>query len=143
MTQVDFYILQNAQIANTEQFTCLLAEKAFKKGHTVHIQTNNAQQTERMDKLMWTYNDMSFLPHVMMGDVLQEDTPIHISHNSESASITDVLINLRSEVPMFYEQFNRVAEIVSADPQQRQLARQRYRQYKTQGLEVTSHDVNR
>jgi len=143
MTQVDFYVLKNAQQTNAELFVCRLAEKAFKKGHAIHVQTNSAEQSERIDKLMWSYNDLSFLPHVKIDDDLQQDTPIHISHSNENASITDVLINLKSEVPMFFTQFNRVAEIVSADPQQKQLARQRYRHYKNSGIDVTSHDVNR
>ena len=143
MTQVDFYVLNNAPLAQAERFVCLLVEKAFKKGHKIHVQTNNAEQTERIDKLMWTYNDLSFLPHVTSGDELQQETPIHISHLDNSTTFNDVLINLKSEIPVFFGLFNRIAEIVADEPRLKQLARQRYRQYKSQGLEILSHDVNR
>jgi DNA polymerase-3 subunit chi len=143
MTQVDFYILKNAQITHNEQFACLLVEKAFKKGHKVHIHTTDNNQTARMDRLLWTYSDQSFLPHVTMDDELQQETPINISHNQDKASISDVLINLRSEVPSFYKQFNRVAELVPADADAKQAARLRYREYQQQGCTVTSHEINR
>ena len=143
MTQVDFYILKNAPLAKAELFVCQLAEKAFKKGHKIHVHTVDNLQTERMDTLMWTYNDLSFLPHAIAESDVAAETPIHLSHNSDKTSIKDVLINLKSEVPVFYEQFNRVAEIVTSDPQQQQAARQRYRYYQQRGCTVNSHEVNR
>lgn len=143
MTQVDFYILKNAPLNKTEHFVCQLTEKAFKKGHKVHIHTADTLQTERMDTLMWTYNDLSFLPHALADSEQAAETPIHISHNPDNASINDVLINLKSEVPVFYEQFQRVVEIVSGDGQQQQAARQRYRHYQQRGCTVNSHEVTR
>jgi len=143
MTQVDFYVLTSANASNIEQFVCLLTEKAFKQGHKIHIHTVDEQQSTRVDNLLWTFKELSFLPHVKMGDEQQSETPIHISHEQDKAFLADVLINLKSEVPVFYQQFERVAEIVSADPVQRQTARQRYRHYQQQGDTVTSHEVNR
>jgi len=143
MTQVDFYVLKNTPLARVEHFVCQLAEKAFKKGHKIHIHTADNLQTERMDTLMWTYSDLSFLPHAKANETQASETPIHISHDPDKASISDVLINLKSEVPVFYEQFERVAEIVSGDQQQQKAARQRYRHYQQRGCTVNSHDVNR
>lgn len=143
MTQIDFYILNGALGTETEKFACQLAEKAFKKGHKIHIHTADNLQTERMDKLLWTYSDLSFLPHVIMDHELQAETPINISHVLDKALISDVLINLRSEVPVFYRQFDRVAELVSTNIEQRDAARIRYREYQQQGCLVTSHEINR
>ena len=143
MTQVDFYVLKDAPLAKVEQFICQLTEKAFKKGHKIHIHTADNLQTERMDGLMWTFNDLSFLPHVKMNDEKAEETPIHISHDQDKTLINDVLINLKSEVPVIYEQFARVVEIVSGDAQQQQSARQRYRYYQQRGCTVNSHEVSR
>ena len=143
MTQVDFYILNKTQENETEQFACLLAEKAFRKGHKIHIHTTDNNQTERMDRLLWTYNDQSFLPHVTMNHELQAETPINISHDQDKAFFSDVLINLRAEVPAFYKQFDRVAELVPANAQKRETARHRYREYQQQGCTVTSHEINR
>ena len=143
MNQVDFYILNNDSATNIELFVCRLAEKAFKKGHKIHILTANRQQQDKVDQLMWTFNDQSFLPHVISGDELSADTPIHISHDLENVVIRDVLINLKPEVPASYEQFDRIAEIVASNSEQRQAARLRYREYQRKGCAVASHEVNR
>ncbi len=143
MSQVSFYILNNVSI---EQFTCQLTEKIFKKGHKIHILTTDSQQTERLDKLLWTYDEQSFLPHVAATESnndLQRETPVTISHHPKHALTSDVLINLCSEIPAFYRQFTRVAELVPSDPQQRQTARVRYKHYQQQGNTVASHEINR
>lgn len=143
MTQVDFYILKNASLPGLEQYTCKLTEKAFKKGHQIHILTANQDQSERIDKLLWTFSDTSFLPHVLSSDKLANETPIHISHLATNVSIDDVLINLQSELPENFERFSRIAELVSGDEQQRQSARLRYREYQKHQCKVATHEVNR
>lgn len=142
MTQVDFYILNNASLGSLENFSCKLAEKAFKMGHSIHILTCDKDQTDRLDKLLWTFNDRSFVPHTVAGDELAANTPIHIGHNLENVSLNDVLINLQSVLPANFAQFNRIAELVSGDAQQRQSARLRYREYQQQQCTVATHEVN-
>lgn len=149
MTQVDFYILKNAPLKKAEFFVCQLTEKAFKKGHKIHIHTADTLQTQRLDKLLWSYNELSFLPHVVISskeeidEKMKVNTPIHISNEQDQALINDVLINLKVEIPVFYTQFARIAEFVTGDSQQQQAARLRYRQYQKQGYTVNSHEVNR
>ena len=143
MTQVDFYILNNASLHNLELYACKLAEKAFKKGHKLHILTADNDQSERIDKLLWTFSDQSFVPHVLTGQPLAEQTPIHIGHEPEKVSIEDVLMNLRNELPKDFTKFVRIAELVSEDAQARQSARLRYREYQRQQCQVATHEVNR
>jgi len=143
MTQVDFYILNNASLAGVEQYICKLTEKAFKKGHKIHILTADQNQSERLNKLLWTFSDTSFLPHAFSADKLAADTPIHLSHRQNDVSINDVLINLQPELPENFERFSRIAEVVSGDEQQRQSARLRYREYQKHQCQVATHEVNR
>ena len=60
----------------------------------------------------------------------------------DPGSENDVLINLASEVPMFFSRFDRVSEIVDADPQVRELGRQRYRFYRDRGYPLESHQID-
>lgn len=142
MTQVDFYILNSTNQGHLERFTCKLAEKAYKKGHSIHILTADSQQTERLDKLLWVYDEKSFIPHVVSGDKLADKTPIHIGSEIDKVSLFDVLINLQSTLPTKIAEFERIAEIVSGDSQQRQAARTRYREYQQQDCKVVTHEVN-
>ncbi|MDX1810797.1 MAG: DNA polymerase III subunit chi [Gammaproteobacteria bacterium] len=143
MTQVDFYILNNAGLAGLENYTCKLVEKAFHRGHRIFILTANQDQSERLNKLLWTFNDRSFVPHVLAEDDLASDTPIHISHLSRNTSINDVLVNLKPELVENFDRFSRIAEIVGGDDQQKQAARMRYREYQKHQCQVATHEVNR
>ena len=143
MTQVDFYILKSASQNSLELFTCKLTEKAFKKGHKIHILTTDLDQSERLNKLLWTFDDGSFIPHVLSQDDLADQTPIHIGHEVNKVSIKDVLINLQPVLPDQFAEFSRIAELVSGDTQQRQSARLRYREYQQRQCQVATHEVNR
>jgi len=148
MTQVDFYILKHAPLEQAEIFICQLTEKIFNKGHRILIHTADKDQEERLDKLLWSFDDTSFIPHIATSNVNCSDetvlkTPIHLSFKSDQTSIDDVLINLKSETPDCYQQFARIAEVVINDEEQQHAARQRYRFYQQQGCTVNSHEVNR
>lgn len=143
MTQVDFYILNDASLPSLENYACKLTEKAFKKGHKIHILTADQEQSERIDKLLWTFNDQSFVPHVFLGHALADETPVHIGHEADKVSIKDVLINLQTELPKDFAKFARIAELVSGDAPTRQSARLRYREYQRQQCQVATHEVNR
>jgi len=45
-------------------------------------------------------------------------------------------------VPIFYDQFNRIAEFVCADNASKSLARNRFRHYQQLGYEIDTHHIN-
>ena len=140
MTRVDFYIVQTTQANGRELLACRLAEKAYIKGHQVYIQVNDSREAERLDKLLWTFRDGSFVPHTLAGGT-QTDAPVHIGHGDEPVGHNDVLISLSNEVPLFFSRFQRVAEIVNQDEEQRSLARIRYKFYKERGYPLDTHEI--
>ena len=61
--RVDFYVLsENAPDARL-RWACRLAEQAAEQGSRVYLQTAGQAEAQRLDELLWTYNDRSFLPH--------------------------------------------------------------------------------
>jgi DNA polymerase-3 subunit chi len=52
-----------------------------------------------------------------------------------------ILVNLADDVPVGFEQFQRVIEIVSTDEQDRNMARLRWRHYTERGYTITRHDL--
>lgn len=145
MTRIDFYILEPEGAGkgnNARQlFACRLAEKAFSQGHRVYIHTGSAAEAEQIDDLLWTFKQNSFIPHGRIDDEAgaDEDTPVHIGHGEDAGSHDDVLINLGTEVPLFFSRFQRVAELV--DPQGREPARQRYSFYRDRGYPLDTHNL--
>jgi len=140
MTDVDFYILDNDKPQGRELMACRLAEKIYKLGRNVHIHTASANDSEKIDALLWTFRDGSFVPHSVAGQIADEETPVIISHDDEPQQHSDVLINLAADVPLFFSRFERVTEIIG---QQDKIAgRERFRFYRDRGYPLKSHTIS-
>lgn len=140
MTRIDFYVLQDNPALARERLACRIAEKAYGLGHRVHIHTADAPAASRLDELLWTYRDGSFVPH----EVEPADpapVPVTIGHAWEPREDCAVLINLAEAVPVFFSRFERVAEILDPDPVVRRHGRERYRFYRDRGYELNTHEV--
>lgn len=138
MAQVDFYVLDRVDEHARYTFACKLAEKAWRLENTIHIHTATRADAERLDKLLWTFREGSFVPHVLAGS---GEAPITIGHGSATVEPRDLLITLCDEIPEFAASFPRVAELVTADEECRQKSRQRYAKYRDQGHILDTHKI--
>ena len=137
MTRIDFY-----QVSGDESlFACRLISKIYQGGHQIHVHAADQAQAERLDEQLWSFRPDAFLPHVLHGSQLT--APIRIGFGAEQAPTghQDVLVNLASEIPQFFSQFDRVAEVVPADASNRDAARRNYAYYKEQGYPLKYHEI--
>ena len=145
MTRVDFYIIDDAGGGRADDgvIACRVAEKAYQAGHKVYIHAGDAPQAERLDQLLWTFRQGSFVPHQRLapGEAADPLTPVHIGWDGEPEPHDDVLINLTAEVPLFFSRFQRVAEIVPADERAKQQGRARYKFYRDRGYQLEMHTL--
>lgn len=139
MTRVDFYILPQTEDQARWQFACRLVDKAWRLGNQLLVHTANYDIAQKIDALLWNFNANSFLPHEILPAVKQ--TPVHIGWNEESGQHHDLLINLSDDIPVFFSRFERVAEIVTQQPEQLSISRERYRFYRERGYELQIHDM--
>lgn len=142
MTRVDFYVIDSPAPTARETLICKLAEKAYALKHKIYIHTESAEQAQQLDEKLWTFRQGSFVPHSLYNSNEAELSPVLIGHNHEPEQQTDVLINASYEVPMFFSRFERVAEIVTNDEQQRQQARERFKFYKERGYQLETHNLS-
>lgn len=142
MTQVDFYVLDAAGGESREHFACRLTDKAFAKGNRVYLHVADEMETARLDDLLWTFRDGSFLPHAKVGSPQAKDAAVLVGFSGppEDQS-TDVLINLAGTVPEFFTKFTRVAELAGPSEADKRAARERFRAYREQGCEPTTHEL--
>lgn len=142
MARVDFYILNQAGQHSRQTFACRLAEKAYRLEKTVHIQTRTQADAERLDELLWTFRDGSFVPHeCLAGSGAPIESPITIGCEGDAVEPRDLLINLCDEIPSCAEGFPRVAELVTSDDDCRQLSRRRFAAYRDQGHTLETHNL--
>ena len=142
MARIDFYILAQADERARHLLACKLAEKAWRLDNSVWIHAKDRRDAERLDELLWTFRDGSFVPHGLAGrNDGTERSPIMVGCGGEGVEKRDLLINLTDEIPPFAEGFPRVAELVTSDESCRQLSRKRYAAYRDQGHELNTHNL--
>jgi DNA polymerase-3 subunit chi len=142
MARVDFYVLAKVDERARQVLACKLAEKAWRLENTVYIHARNQSDAERLDKLLWTFRDGSFVPHGLAGrDDGTENSPIMVGSDDQGIGTRDLLINLCDDIPPFMEGFARVAELVTSDETCRQASRKRYAAYRDQGHELNTHKL--
>lgn len=139
MPKIDFYILSEG---SRLQLACLLIDKAYKNQHRVYVHTENQQEAHQLDELIWTFRDESFIPHNLYGEGPEPAPPIQIGFSLRPEKHRDILINLSPTIPEFFQQFNRVLELVANDARDQEIARDRFRQYRSQGFEIKTHKLN-
>ena len=142
MARVDFYILNQAGRHSRQSFACRLAEKAYRLKNTVQIHAGNEQDAQRIDDLLWTFRDGSFVPHDGLNESNgSQSSPVRISCGADDVEPRDLLINLCDEIPAFAETFPRVAELVSSDETCKQESRKRFSAYREKGHTIETHNV--
>ncbi len=137
MTRIDFYQI-TGRSHNPDSLVCKLCHKAYQQHKKVLLLTANSEQTERLDRLLWTNQDESFLPH----DQQEQQgfiTPILLNHQAAPMGERDFLINLSDDVPTYFAQFERVFELVTE--QNKTTARSHYSYYKDRGYELNHHHL--
>ena len=142
MTKISFYILPSNSASDRQVFACRLAEKAYLQGHHVYIHTSDAAQTDTLNKLLWSFRSDSFVPHTINADQNDADTPVIIGHAAPPPRLMDVLINLDDEQqPLFFSQFERLAEIIDDNEPVKQAGRSRFQFYKQRGYELETFHI--
>jgi len=149
--QVDFYLISNQVNDAKYKLASRLANKLQRLNQKTLIVTNDSDASDQLDQLMWSFSGTSFVAHErLQGKVSNEsDTEKCAIHIAESKLVDNdvldqqysVMINLTEAVPLFNHHFSRIAEIVEQDDTAKQQGRQRFKDYKTEGFELKTHQI--
>jgi DNA polymerase-3 subunit chi len=140
--RVDFYVLKSATARQRWAFTCRLTEKAYLKDLKIVIISDTLADTQALDELLWTFNERSFIPHKVCLDEQSVDpaTAVHLS--LEAAIPADLLVNLTRRLPSQFQRYPRIAEVINADEEHRQLGRERFKAYRDLKLILETHQID-
>lgn len=143
MTEIDFYVLAGDSNEARLTLACRVADKAVQRDHHVLIRPASTAEAARLDELLWTFSQRSFLPHRISTD--GAETPIEpVLIDGGSGPIGerwDLLINLCPDVPEYFSRYARLAEIVDGDADRRARGRERYKYYRDRGYSLKTHQV--
>lgn len=148
MRQVNFHILENEDYNGKLRYACRLVHEAWGQGMKVNIRTSNPDQSSQLDSMLWTFSQSSFIPHAIAGPDRpdRDDYPVQLGENvgegQRQDETVDVLINLCRQPCPQSEQYARVDEVVCSDPEDKQAARDRFRGYRSQGIEPDTRRIS-
>jgi DNA polymerase-3 subunit chi len=140
MPRADFYLIDKPRFREQPLLlVCELAKKAFAAQQPTLILARDFAQAEALDELLWAFDDDAMIPHQLAGDDDDEHTAVLIVPPGVDTADRPLVINLREAcAPGSYQ---RVLEVVAADPDAREGSRARWREYQRLGFEVRKHDM--
>ena len=141
MPRADFYLIDKPRFREQPLLlVCELGKRGYAANLSILVLARDAAQAEAIDDLMWSFDPDEYLPHQIAGmDEGDDDTPILIATPDMDIPARPMLINLRDAAPN--GSFDRVLEVVPADPAARAPLRERWKHYQALGFEVNKHDM--
>ena len=140
--KVDFYVLGSNSPQQRLIFACRLAEKAYQRDLKVVILQDSLADAKSLDEMLWTFNERSFVPHqVCLDEHVDPETPVHLTLESANMK-ADLLVNLTDRLPVGFDHYPRIAEIIDADPERRRLGRERFKTYRDLKVALDTHQLD-
>ena len=141
MPRADFYLIAKERFREEPLLlVCELAKRGYAANLPILVLARDAAQAEALDDLMWSFDPDEYLPHQIAGlDEGDDDTPILIATPDMDIPARALLINLRDAAPT--GSYERVLEVVPADPAARGPLRERWKHYQALGFDVNKHDM--
>ena len=139
MTRIDFY----SNAPDKLDLARLITSKAYRLGLKIMVHSPDANLLQALNQAWWEEPATGFLPHCRTTDEHAALTPVILGEEIGELPHTDVLVNLSQDTPSFFSRFERLIEIVTADPQDRDLARHRWKFYQQRGYTLTNHDMRK
>jgi DNA polymerase III subunit chi len=139
--RVDFYVIEEAAAAARLKVACRLAEKAYLASQRALIWHADHAELEKVDELLWTFTDGSFVPHEWLTSNAAAEAPVLLSAGSPPAAAFDFVVNLAADPPPFLHLTRRVAEIIDGDEGRRRAGRARFKAYRELGIEPVTHTL--
>lgn len=135
---IDFYVLNEVSRPQGLHLVCRLIETCYLSQEKVFIHTTK-EEALLLDKLLWVYREDSFIPHQLYSTSADLSIPVLIGEGELPSFFSGVIVNLHQSPISSLS--SRVIEIVFSEATMQQLARERYKQYRALGYDITTHKI--
>lgn len=135
MTQIQFYHLSSTPI---ERACPRLVEKAHEAGYRVHLVLPSEEQVQYFNDALWSFAQLSFLPHGTKDDPNPARQPVFLSAPGEDApNNPDLLFITDGSTPPEPARYKRVLDLFDGNnPDSVQAARARWKRYKERAAQT-------
>jgi DNA polymerase-3 subunit chi len=145
MTMVTFYQLDSQQTETNQGLLALCSSSllsTYKKRKWSTVLCNSKSQAESFDEFVWNMPVNDFIPHNLYGEGPKQGTPAEITWQEKQMSGRHTLINMSQKMIEDHRQFQHIVDFVPVDEEQKQAARERYKQYKLAGCNMQFTPAN-
>lgn len=116
---------------------CRQVEAAYGAGERVCVWAESEAEARRLDDLLWTFRDESFVPHDLWQGEDALDTPVAVGWRAGNPNAATCLVLARDAAPAEAARFARVVDFAPVDlPARLGPARARFRAFRAAGFEV-------
>ncbi|MQL49323.1 DNA polymerase III subunit chi [Photorhabdus khanii] len=142
MKSATFYLLEQPSpqedLQAHEWLACQLTADQWRAGKRVLIACEDQQQAEKLDEALWQREPHQFVPHNLAGEGPRYGAPVELCWPQKRGNAPrDILINLLPHFADFATAFHEVIDFVPTDENLKQLARERYKTYRSVGFNLT------
>ena len=146
VTEVEFH----TGVADRVGFACRLLRKACRSGARVLVTAPPGVLAE-LDRSLWTFEEREFLPHVRVpggAPAVCRRTPIWLATaapvvvDAAAGPAPRLVVNLGAEAPADLQALDRLIEVLSAEADDVDRGRARWRAYKAAGMNIVHHAGN-
>ncbi len=147
MSNIHFYLFDQSNASEQENvpahihFACQLSAHFYRENRKLFIYVDDQKQAELIDEHLWQFEADSFVAHNLQGEGPNYGTPVEIGCNPPKGS-RQILINLASSMPDFTQRFSQVFDFVPNDEELKKVARERYKQYRAAGHQLTTEQAH-
>jgi DNA polymerase-3 subunit chi len=143
MKQATFYLLSHDEhqgdLCSHEVLACQIAAERYRIGQRVLIACEDQQQAQRLDEALWQREPHHFVPHNLAGEGPRFGAPVELCWPEKRGNAPrDLLISLLPQFADFATAFHEVVDFVPYAEPLKQLARERYKAYRSVGFHLTT-----
>ncbi len=135
MTKVDFFIWPLCEKRSHELAVCNLISSIYRTEGTLTVLIEDNAERKYFDRLLWTFEETSFIPHGA-----NNSYPVELVSDSKMGN-KNILVNLGSTCPMNPRRFKTIVETAGYNESTRSKARLKFKAYKDFGIGVSSHNL--
>ena len=135
MTRVDFFIWPLCEKRYHDLAICNLINSIYLSERCLTVFIEDTAERDRFDRLLWTFEQTSFIPHGV-----DNTYPVELTSDSAKSN-KNILMNLGTSCPLEPKKFKIIVETAGYDEYTRSTARSRFKKYKEHGIRVSSHKI--
>lgn len=132
MTRITFY----SDLSDKTAFLLHLIQSALEKRRRVTVLAETETAARALSDYLWQTKPITFLPNVLAGHGLAEQTPVIVDWQEQHFTQDDILINCATRQPTLFGRFQQLIELVGEAEADKTIARARFRFYRDRGYDI-------